>query len=239
MARPLTKLKEGGGRYLRPKEVEDALDPALALDRQTQLQRAAISSRDSPDYLRDEVLVHLIREARRQADKSTLNLLVGRLFSRCTSKVRRNEPEVLEESLRALGLLIAQDGQQDKLDFFECKFERAFSVLCRIARRDITKNHSQLARDPEDADSAEQDLSKISQTALNPDEFRKLVLKIEGLEPELREAFVLVCIEQYKIESEDPYEVTAATLCQVEGRTIRNRVTKARSQLAEFLGDES
>lgn len=238
MAKPLTKRKDGAP-YVRPREVEDAIDVALALDRQTQLQRATISSSASPDYLRDEVLLHLIREARRQGDKGAVNVLLGRLFGRCASKVRGDE-ELREESLRALGLLIAHDGGQDRLDFFECKFERAFSVLCKVARRDIAKSHSQLARDPKGEDEfSEHDLTRISQTALNPVEFGKLLAAIEGLEPELREAFVLVCIEEYKIESVNPTEVTAATLCRVEGRTIFNRVTKARRQLAEFLGDES
>jgi alpha-ketoglutarate-dependent taurine dioxygenase len=52
--------------------------------------------------------------------------------------------------------------------------------------------------------------------------------------PEDREAVILVAIKGYKIESEDPDEETAATLCGVSGRAIRKRLKKAGMQLKKF-----
>ena len=57
------------------------------------------------------------------------------------------------------------------------------------------------------------------------------------LPKEEREAFLLVEKMRYKIESKDPHEKTAATICDVSGRTIRTRLHDAKCKLAAILKD--
>jgi DNA-directed RNA polymerase specialized sigma24 family protein len=57
---------------------------------------------------------------------------------------------------------------------------------------------------------------------------------INALPPDERKALVLVHYYGFKIESEDPGETTAATLCGVRGRTIQNRLNRAKAKLSKL-----
>lgn len=52
-----------------------------------------------------------------------------------------------------------------------------------------------------------------------------------------REALLLVEMIGYKIESVDPHEETAKTICRVSGRTIRTRLHSAKRKLEAILKD--
>jgi DNA-directed RNA polymerase specialized sigma24 family protein len=57
---------------------------------------------------------------------------------------------------------------------------------------------------------------------------------INNLPPDERKAVILCGVFGYKEESDDPTIVTAATLCGVTGRTIRNRLRRAAARLSHF-----
>jgi hypothetical protein len=61
MARPLSKARSDGTLYTRPELIETAIDRALPESLDTLIRRAKIPSRDAPDFLPLECLVHLIR----------------------------------------------------------------------------------------------------------------------------------------------------------------------------------
>jgi DNA-directed RNA polymerase specialized sigma24 family protein len=60
---------------------------------------------------------------------------------------------------------------------------------------------------------------------------------IHTLPPEEREAVILCHIMGYAEEADDPAKRTAATICGVTGRTIRNRLTRAAAKLSRFTED--
>jgi DNA-directed RNA polymerase specialized sigma24 family protein len=57
---------------------------------------------------------------------------------------------------------------------------------------------------------------------------------IDNLPLDERKAVVLCHVLEYEEESDDPSKTTAATLCGVTGRTIRNRLSRAAKKLSPF-----
>ena len=57
---------------------------------------------------------------------------------------------------------------------------------------------------------------------------------IISLPSDERKAVILCRVLGYKEESEDPSAVTAAKLCGVTGRTIRNRLSRAEAKLSHL-----
>ena len=64
-----------------------------------------------------------------------------------------------------------------------------------------------------------------------------LIDAIESLPYDERHAVALCHILGYKEESENPDVVTAATICNCTGRTIRNRLNRAAAKLSRFKED--
>src|SRR5688572_29961124 len=140
MVQPLTKKSKNGKLYFRPPEIEAAIALALTQDLATLTTRTAISKTADPQYLPSEVLVHLIRHALRHADGRTYNTLLNLLFHRCMINMYKHVPKdqgfdaafVREEVLGRLGELFGDDAGPagtGELDFYEIRFNRAFSKL--------------------------------------------------------------------------------------------------------------
>jgi hypothetical protein len=259
MARPLTKKNKDGNLYARPPEIETAIDSALQQDIATLQRRSQCSRRDSPAFMPLECLVYIIREARRRRDEATMSLLLPSLLARCEamliSKIsdsRPNGAEIRGEILGEFSVLFAEDGSgenPDELDFFECRFNRAFrffriSFLRRPSTRAMLLEaslHDNEGEDsPVDEESIARNFSEFQQPATQlSGVFRdELLNAIKSLPPDERRAVVLCHMLGYKAESEDPSETTAATLCRVTGRTIRNRLERAAKKLSQFSDKE-
>ena len=92
MVRPLTKRTSTGDLYRRPTDVERHIDAALAQDKSIIRRRVAVADQKSPDYLKSECLVHMLREAIQKNDDGQFNTLLTVLLSRCEkitlSKIR-------------------------------------------------------------------------------------------------------------------------------------------------------
>jgi len=159
-----------------------------------------------------------------------------------------------QEILDELTELFVMDGAgdfPDELDFYECRFNKAFRAL-RIdgVRRDARRRKRTIKvvdLPPLEAESVldayEDAFAKVSETfrvlpTQEWDVFREpFVRAIEALPPDEREAVMLVHVFGYKEESENPEEETAATRCNCTGRTIRNRLTRAVAKLSRFKED--
>lgn len=256
MARPLDKTKPDGAPYTRFPEIEAAIDAALGQDLETLSDRAQLRDRKAKNYLHSECLVHLIRDASRTGNEKARDMLLPLLFARCVtiliSKVPDSRiataPQLREDILGDFAELFGIDGSiQDRheLDFYEVRFNLAFRTF-RITR--VRTELERLNNTGDLPDRAHPDvdveiLTRLSDrdwTMCDPEElvFRKQVRNaIDALPRDEREAIVLCYLMGFKEESEDPNERTAATVCGVTGRTIRNRLTKAFAKLSRLKED--
>lgn len=262
MARPLTKIKTGGELYTRPVAVEAQIDEALCLSWSDLRTRLLIVDIDAPGYLRSECLVHLMREGRSSDDQQLMSAVLPVLLRRCEANLSIKVPDgampdaagLRQQILEDLTDLFVADGTGDfpnELDFYECRFNKAFRALridairrhTRQRKRSITVVDlppSEVASAP---DADEDAFARVSEAFRVPptqegDVLRvRVVNAIEALPADEREALVLVHGLGYKVESEDPKEQTAATRCNCTGRTIRNRLKRAAAKLSRFKED--
>jgi len=257
MARPLTKHKDGV-RYARPPVVETNIDDALRSDHATLRRRLLVTDRGASDYLRAECLVHLIREAHRAGDDrrrdTVLPILLGRCEAILEAKVSEQLPNAVglrEEVLSDFCELLIADGtgeDPNALDYYECRFNRAFRTL-RIdtLRRELRATNRAVALpDEEDVDGPEADedaFARLSEAFRTPAAQQSTLFLVDlweainALPPDERRAVILVHVLGYDEESDKPDKVTAATLCNCTGRTIRNRLSRAAEKLARFKED--
>ncbi len=250
MARPLTKHTGTGDRYTRPTNIEAVIDAALALDWPALQQRAVVRDRRSADYLPSEGLVHLIRKALRDRHGTIPDQLLAVLLGRCEATLAATLPDgripnaayVRDEALGRLGELFAEDGtgdNPDELDYFEVRFNAAFAAL----RSDLVRAEVRALRRaspfPDDEAMAGRTDAVLQSPATQEDHLflNQLFRAIHTLPPEEREAVILCHVMGYAEEADDPAKRTAATICGVTGRTIRNRLTRAAAKLSRFKED--
>jgi hypothetical protein len=247
MVRPLTKRTGSGERYTRPANIEALIDAALALDWPALHQRTCVRDRRSADYLPSECLVHLVRKAHRDHDEPIRDQLLAILLGRCEATLAATLPDgrvpnaayVRDEALGRLGELFAEDGtgdHPDELDYFEVRFNAAFAAL----RTDLVRAEVRALRRsspvPDDEAMARRPDAVLHSPA-TPEHglvLTQLCHAIQTLPPEERDAVILCHIMGYAEEADDPAKRTAATICGVTGRTIRNRLTRAAAKLSRF-----
>ena len=185
------------------------------------------------------------------------NMVLRVLLKRCKaillSKIPDNKlataADVREEVLGQFGELFATDGTEENrnnLDFFECRFNQAFSTLrIDLVRREIArlKRFDTLPNQDDDtlpSPHKEIPARLIEALRRNPEKAESAVLlkeiheAIDALPDDERKAVILCHVMRHKIESKNPDEVTAATICNVSGRTIRNRLSRAAVKLSIF-----
>lgn len=254
MARPLTKRDRNGNRYARQSNIERTLEDALAQDLPTLQRRSRIRDPETSSFLPSECLVHLIRDGRRRHDEAAVNELLPILLHRCEDALAGAVPNRLpnadylrEEILGQFSELFATDGvgeNPEELDFFEVRFNRAFKAFRIDVLRKETRTHANQVPVPDTQDAeltSDDELFVRMSDAFRapPTQESHLALKrltdaIAELPADEREAVVLCHVLGYDEESEDPAKITAATLCGVTGRTIRNRLVRAATRLAQF-----
>jgi hypothetical protein len=258
MARPLRKRKlDTGELYARPDRIERKTDEALGQDYTTLSQRARITTPAHPDFLPRECLVHLIREALRRRDDRLVRVLMPPLLKRCEANLLKTVPDdglrnaegVRQEILSAFGLMFFEDGtegHEDDLDYFECNFADAFRALRVNHTRIEISARRQLVDLPERADEEgvpafdDEALGRLSIMARidGGQEARadlpRVLRAVDQLPPDEKRAVVLCRILGYQDESTDPAIRTAATICNVTGRTIRNRLSRADQRLEKL-----
>lgn len=257
MAPPLKSIKKDGTPYTRFPAIEAAIDVALTQSLDILRCRARISEPAHPEYMPTECLLHLVRAARLASDVARVNHLLPFLLSRCEDRLRATIPDhsradaagLRDDILQDFGLRIAKAGtDQDThvLDFFEIRFNAA---LTRLRLNHLEKDNTRRAVFNEIPETFDEDgtpidddhvLARLSEAARAPARqenyvYLTQVLKfIATLPPHEREAVINCCIRGLKIESEDPAEVTAATLAGVTPRAISKRLKNAAAKLKKF-----
>ncbi|MEA2896560.1 MAG: hypothetical protein QOJ84_2175 [Bradyrhizobium sp.] len=260
MVRPLTRKTKKGRLYTRGGAMDARIDSALTQDLPTLARRTRVTDALSSDFLPSECLVHLIRDAIRRSDERRYNALMTPLLQRCEANLEKTVPDgrlrnavaVREEIISAFGLMFAEDGlegHEDALDYYECRFGRAFrSLRIGFVRVEIAER-KEVTELPQSADEDgtpafdDETLGRLSSMArINGAQEDALYLPhvlnaVNELPHDQKRAVVLVRILGYEAESPDSSKRTAATICEVEGRTIRYRLSRADKQLKTLKED--
>jgi hypothetical protein len=240
--------------YARPPAIEASIELALREDLTTLSQRAMLSNQRSVNFLPLECIVHLLRDARRRGDENTMNALMPPLLMRCEAILKKriaetlpNPAEIRENILSDFTLLFVEDGTEghsDELDYYECRFNLAFrSFRITHLRQELSRTQplEHLAIQDDASPHATDEEFRLPRKVLTtPAAQFNNALRNEGLKAILnlpsddQKAFILCRVLGYKEESEDPSVLTAAKVCGVTGRTIRNRLTRAEAKLSHF-----
>ena len=259
MAHPLTKRDKTGNLYVRPNQVEAQINEVLSEDPTKIRNRITVWDSEASDFLSSECLVHLAREFLRRDREEMANMVLRVLLERCNSILLSKIPDnklpvaayVREEALGQFGELFATDGTEenrDRLDYFECRFNRAFRSHYQDLVRSEKAHLRRHVRIPSETYDSKADTHKEipyrliealkSQEATDsPVLLQEIHEAIDSLPHDVRQAVILCHVMGYKIESKNSDETTAATICNVSGRTVRNRLSRAAAKLSKFQED--
>ena len=257
----LRKTRPTGELYTRDPRIESLLGELSSLSREELLDRAGISRRSDPDYLPSECLVYFVRASRMDNNDDWFE----RLYKILNARVLRSLPKADEpgrkwktESYsrgeirdRAYGrfveLLVAdRNSYQERLDYFEVRFDGAVASLRRDAQeqvwRDENRSVSIEADDEtgeltEEVERAAEDLNPFASWDMEDMVFRsRLEAAIESLPPEQRSVIEMLR-QGFPIDSKEPDVMTISRVLGRSEKTIRNYRDRAFAALRDDLSD--
>lgn len=247
MLRQLTKRRKSGELYQRRAPVERLLETLLDLDRETLSSRIDILDRSHPDFIPPECLVYMVREATRDNRDTWFNRLCRALIKRCALTVGhkvsgsafRDAETVREEIIGEFCMRLSRGiaAGSDLLDAYEVAFDQALAGLrIEIVRKERRRENRQPSFNPipsEESDDpdrwvlslrAEDGSEVVGLWGAEYEIFRKTVFDaIERLPPLERDA-ILLRLDGWPIQAEEPDMSSIARKFGVDEGTIRYRI---------------
>ena len=255
MPEPLTERKKNGVPYERPPEIEAWLKKLQTVEFPELLRPFSSFPKGSPEYVPSEALVYFLRRAWKERAKGDFEklfrILMGRVERSLCSAISDSRftwaRDIREGIMSRFGERIAKDcnGQTGSLDFFEIRFDKAFSSLRTSALRQIGPSSIDtvtLGTDEEDglAISAEVEAAAAEFLSGHPSKlddpaFRfELTAAIDTL-PDDQKQVIGLLLQGFPIDSEDKNAMTIARLLKCDERTVRNRRDRACKTLKTIL----
>ena len=256
---PLTHKNASGKVYERHDDVVRQIVEVARLDREELHARARLDEETSPDFLKEECLVYLIRHSYRTGDKLLLDRLSEVLLSRCSKAVdsrlssldrdsrKEGDNDVIEQLFTRI-----LDLDSDRGDFLQVRF---WVVLKRLTIDAYSKQVARLERDVANVPLASF-TEYGSGDELAPGGMGRLpsALMTRGAESvavenaQIREALnrldepyrsaFLLRHAGWAIEDQDPGVPTISRQFEKTPRTIRNWLKKADEQLAAWREEQ-
>lgn len=259
---PLRKQKPDGSLYSRPAEVVEQIEAILKVPIDDVVERARIHDEKDASYVRSECLVHLVRQSKANRDaepyKQLFLILQGRidravpLFERNSAGgkgVYQTDLEIREQVCDRFVELLCRDreGYEERLDFYEIRFNRAVALLRSTARRDIGRaatKHLSLSFD-EDTVSPTEEMTEAFErlrgvTGENPEEIlyrNRFYAAINDLPPEQRQVIELMR-QGVPIETSDKDALSIAKTLKCVEKTVRNRRNRAFEAIKKAMQGE-
>lgn len=256
LAIPLTRTKKSGEPYRRPPDVEAQLETLLRASVAEQLTSAVATDSRAPEYLKDECLVYLIREAALAEDAERYSTLMTSLLKRCTRGIERklralgvaddDVADVYGEIILAMmSAILAADGSGE---FYQVRFRRAlrfqllktydwYALRQRRAKREQPLDSLEGATD--EGDEAAGTLAEVLEsTDTVAEDAERRMFTSQALDairdPRHREAFVLHHFYDWPIEAIDPREPSISQRFDRTPRMVRNWLRTADRELAAW-----
>lgn len=252
MAAAFRKQMPDGTPYMRTVAIEAQLRALEQLSRDELLARAQIRSREAEGYVPTECVLYFIRVSR--ADNS--DAWFERLYKVLSARVLRALPsgDAADGHTRSLTAerirdkvyerfveMLAGDRQtyDDRLDFFEIRFDMALKRLRQDAQKQAWRDENRtqpIGYDDEggelspEIEKAAGSVNPLEGLKIDDEAFRlRLDAAIEALPTEQSRTIQMLMLD-YQIHSEDP---DVLTICKVLGKTpktiwnYRDRAIKA------------
>lgn len=259
MIEPLRKRSPKGVLYTRAPAIEAKLAQLAMLSREELVARCEVRSRTDPGYIPTECLLHFVRASRR--DNSDAHF--ERLYKILAERVRRALPRTESGSGKTVSLsranirdkaadrfteLLATDRKayNEKVDFFEVKFDQALARL-RLSAQEQAWAHENRSV-PLEKDDESGDLRPEVEQATGPfdpfdnanslaEDYRlRLSAAIDQL-PEEQIRIIEMLRLQIPIDSKDPNAITIAKTLGKSEKTVRTYRDKAFAALRLALCD--
>jgi hypothetical protein len=255
----LRKRRKNGDLYERDEAVEAQIKTLVGLA-EGDLIRACTTGKSSPDYVRSECVLHLLRRARGAGLLAIYEQLYKILIYRVLRQLPRPEAAdgrtaaTMEMRVRQYALDQFRDfltidarGYAERLDFFEVRFEAAVARLRADGRR-VAWREGRRIKPLLDEETGEV-LSAVEKAAGAYDPFETLAKNtldyrihldeaIDALPPEQSE-IVEMLRRQMPIDSKDPGVETIVKVTGLAEKTVRNRRDKAFAAIRRFLTQEN
>ncbi len=248
---PLTHRNKKGKVYQRLGEVDSQIQMALALETEELQARSVITDQTSPEFLKEECLVYLIRHHHKEGNRQCVNGLTESLLRRCGTWIKGQLCSIRDPELESQGYadVIAMlferilDLDSDQGDFLQVRFWVVLKSLTVQTFSDLLKPHP--GYDGEDVDAVGQGVglraastvvsSPVETEVINESLIREALSQLE--EP-IRSAYLLRHYIGLQIEDQNPAVLTISRYFDKTPRTIRNWLTKADRCLAEWRTKE-
>ena len=263
LAVPLRKTDSDGRIYVRPPEVTCEIAELSRLTKEHFIER--LKADGSDERVRPECVLYFVRRPPFGGDEDVFLLLFTDIRQRILKAVpvptriitgdamkaeRSIDLDMRDAVLDEFQLLLCQDrmGYQERLDFFECRFNAAIARLRSTARRDIHNKARKLTlfahgnETGEPSPEVEKALSRINDSFDGPrtDFFyrSKIHAAISSLPLEERRVVELF-LRGIPIDSQDADTMTMVKMLGCSEKTVRNRKKRAFAKLGELLKEEN
>jgi hypothetical protein len=249
----LRKQSEDGTKYFRPVPIEELLESLYQLSIEEVARRASIDDPDDDEYVPSECIVHFVRQSKACGDKQPYQDLFAILRKRVLRAVpvklhkisgveRLGETdlsaEIRDQVLDNFQELLCLDRNEydERLDFYEIRFNSAIALLRSTARRDVGTRKLRLK--PMDYDGEAIDFSLEMEQAL---------ARIKYPDDEKEEDFlyrsrfydaISTLQDNLPIDSKDPKILTIAEVLGCSEKTVRNLRDRAVATLRVALKEE-
>ena len=245
--RPLAKHYPDGRPYTRREDVENDLKRIVVLPREDILAALKIRDRSSPQYLKSECIVYLIRETRSDNDERYFNELYKELMRRIGGALprvageRADGPENVHASAAREKITgrFEQKLSEDRasagtwLDYYEVMFADAIAGLRTTYMGRARRDAARMEPIETDADTGEPSLAveralgsfDIKEELLSEDPIyrSRIAAAIRSL-PEKNRRVIELTIRGIPIYSSDDSVMTIQKLIGVKSeKTVRNR----------------
>lgn len=262
MIPPLRKIDPKTGKPYDRQHNEDRLRLLYGVSIEDVALRAAIIGTEDSEYISSECIVHFVRRSKENGDSLPYEELFKILRLRLIRAVRvwlfktRGVPVKSESdySLRIEELVIDRflkilcsdrNGYDDRLDFYECRFNRAVATLRSTAARDIDKTEATRQTlgtgeiGPEDEIDEFLLAAKPHKNEKCGDALYRLVIleAISSLPPNEKRVVELL-IEGYPIFDQDSSVLTISKILNCSAETVKLRRRRAIVSIKAALASE-
>lgn len=247
-----------GSEYRRTSEVEKQIRSSLTLSDEEVIAFARATNHHADHYMREEVLVFLIRQSVQERNRFLFNELFLILLERCKERIsyilRSLDTSLKEDAFNEVNAKLIEKVLRDdgKGDFLQVRFWPTLNALAIDVFRHVThvdnEDHEYLEanafseQDPEQPEEKDETLD--TDQLINGENRWSSVEKntlvsdaLQSLPPQVRKAYILYYYLDWPIDSKDNERQTISKHFGTSGRTIQNWIYQAEEAIEKWRGD--